>query len=242
MARNVETGRGADNSRHSISQDSRFYPAGLREIGRLQAFLGRYEDSESSLTAAFDLFSEQQDTQWLAVTWADRALRYLLMDKPHEALRAAQESRQMACVRGYQIDIIRADWLTGLAITASGMVEDRKSMNEAEASLAGALVRCRRINLTFYEAHILLAWARWHHLVGARDLAESCAQEALEIATRCEYRLSQAEIYNWFAGFVRQAGDQERSRHWARLGYDRAWCDGPPHCYFAELTRAQSFL
>jgi hypothetical protein len=106
---------------------------------------------------------------------------------------------------------------------------------EAASHLTEALTRCRRINLVELEPDMLLAWARWHRLQGN-------AAQALAIADRCEYRLKQADIHNFLAQLALDAGDRAAARREAEIARERAWCDGPPHCYKPALDEAARLL
>jgi hypothetical protein len=91
-----------------------------------------------------------------------------------------------------------------------------------------------------------------------RGEARQQAAEALAIADRSEYRLKQAEIHNFLAGWhlaLSEAegvtlsqvegpagGDVAQARHRAELAKERAWCDGPPHCYQPALDEAEQLL
>ena len=68
------------------------------------------------------------------------------------------------------------------------------------------------------------------------------AEEALAIAERCEYRLVQAEIHNFLAGLALAENDRKTAQHHAAVAYERAWCDGPPHCYKPALEQAERML
>jgi len=115
-------------------------------------------------------------------------------------------------------------------------------LSEAETHLTEALTRCRRINMVDHEPDILLAWARWHRARGNLQPARDHAKEALAIADRCEYRLAQAEIHNFLAALALDGGDRKAAGDHAATAYERAWCDGPPHCYKPALEEAERLL
>ena len=62
------------------------------------------------------------------------------------------------------------------------------------------------------------------------------------IADRCEYRLKQADIHNFLARLALDAGDRAAARRHAEIAKERAWCDGPPHCYKPALDEAERLL
>jgi tetratricopeptide (TPR) repeat protein len=169
------------------------------------------------------------------IVWACRALRALLMKDPPEALDAARRSRELADVERYERDIIHAEWLLGWSLIS-------QSPTEAEAHLAEALTRCRRINLVEIEPDILVAFARLHFARGDHPAALTYAHEALAIADRCEYRLVQADCHNLLAQLALASNDRPTALHHARKAYDYAFCDGPPHCYKPALDEADELL
>ena len=101
---------------------------------------------------------------------------------------------------------------------------------------------CRRSNNVESEPDILLAWARWHRAKGDPDSARAAALEALSIADRAEYRLVQADCRNFLARLALGSGDTSAARKEAEIARERAWCDGPPHCYKPALDEADRLL
>jgi len=85
-------------------------------------------------------------------------------------------------------------------------------------------------------------WARWHQLKDDPAQARRYAEEALRIADRCEYRLKQADCQSFLAALSQEEGDTDAAIRHARTAYERAWCDGPPHCYKPALDRATRLL
>ena len=72
--------------------------------------------------------------------------------------------------------------------------------------------------------------------------ARKHAREALVIADRCEYRLVQTDLHNLLARVALEKGDREEARKHAEVAKERAWCDGPPHCYKPALEAAERIL
>ena len=66
--------------------------------------------------------------------------------------------------------------------------------------------------------------------------------EALAVADRCEYRLCQADVHNFLAELALDANDAAAAAEHAQTAHERAWCDGPPHCYKPALDRAAALL
>jgi tetratricopeptide (TPR) repeat protein len=223
---------------------------GHRDLGRALAYQGAFADGAAELDTALAMFEGQQRLQSQCVAWAYRALRALLVGDAGAAVGAARRARELAdeVARSeypYERDIIRAEWLLGAALVAQAgeaKGEAAKTLAEAETHLTEALNRCRRINMVDHEPDILLGWARWHHAKGDGKQAHKVAQEALTIADRCEYRLQQADIHNFLARLALDAGDRKAAGEHSRMGYERAPCDGPPHCYKPALEEAARLL
>ena len=223
---------------------------GHQFLGHLLACEGAFEEALQELGAALALFGELGLPQSECVVWAYRALRALLMGDAEAALAAARRARELAddFARSrfpIERDIIWAEWLVGAALVALACEEGEpqdKALAEAEGHLTEALTGCRRINLVEREPDILLAWAHWHRAKGNPHQAREHAEEALAIADRCEYRLVQADAHNLLARLALDAGDQLAARRHAEMAKERAWCDGPPHCYQPALDEAERLL
>ena len=223
---------------------------GHQDLGRALAYQGAFADAAAELDAALAVFERHQHLQFQCVVWAYRAQRALLMGDATAAVEAARRVRELADERARsgrpnERDIIQAEWLLGAALVAQAAeakAEAAETLAEAEGHLTEALNRCRRINLIESEPDILLAWARWHRAKGDHKQARKTAEEALAIADRCEYRLKQADIHNFLARLALDAADRKAAGEHARIGYERAWCDGPPHCYKPALEEAARLL
>jgi hypothetical protein len=217
---------------------------GHRELGRLLAYQEMFQEADEELETAQASFSKLKQSQSEGVAWAYCALRALFMQNAFAALESARRARELANAEPYEINIIRAEWLLGAALVAQAAdgENSRASLAEAESHLTEALIRCRRINLMEFEPDILLAWAKWHHLQGNAAQARADAGETLAIADRCEYRLKQADIHNFLARLALDAGDRAAARRHAAIAKERAWCDGPPHCYKPALDEAERLI
>jgi tetratricopeptide (TPR) repeat protein len=206
-------------------------------LSQLLAYLGIFDQAVLESDAALDIVKKLRASQAIGTIWAFNALRALLMGDAQAALEAAQQARTIAGVDRVERDIIHSEWLFGAALIIEG-----KSLSAAATHLTEALMRCRRINLVEVEPDILLAWARWHRMKGNMEEAQAYAEESLAIAERCEYRLAQAELHNFLARLALEAGEREAAREHAEIAKDRAWCDGPPHCYKPALDEAEGML
>jgi tetratricopeptide (TPR) repeat protein len=224
--------------------------AAHRALGLLLAYRGEFEAVEQELADSLAPIEQQSRLQSQSVAWSYRALSALLAGDPASALGAAGRARDLADETArtrypFERDIIRVEWLLGWAKVALAQRDSEyrgKVLIEADAHLTEALTRCRRINLVESEPDILLARARWHRLRGEADAAREVVTEALEIADRCEYRLRQAEMHNFLARLALDADDRDEAISQAQAAYERAWCDGPPHCYKPALDEAERML
>ncbi|MCH7622212.1 MAG: tetratricopeptide repeat protein, partial [Chloroflexi bacterium] len=218
---------------------------GRQELGRLLSYRGAFGEAAQELEAALDSFSKLAQRQAEGVVWVFRAERALHMGQAYAALEAAREARQLADVRGFERDIVRAEGLLGavlIALAPEAGDEQNNALVEAESHLAQALAGARRINLVEHEPDILLAWARWHRAKGDYQRAREHAEEALAIADRSEYRLKQADIHNFLARLSLDERDLQAARTHAEAARERARCDGPPHAYQPALDEAEQLL
>jgi tetratricopeptide (TPR) repeat protein len=176
-----------------------------------------------------------------------RVCMHLQLGNPTKALKLAIATTKTAGIERFKWAETDAIYLVGAAQCALG------ELDGAEVHLHDALQRCRRINLAVLEPDVLLSLARLHY-AQARALqalsskqsllqeARNCAEQALSIADRCEYRLKQADICNFLAQWELDAGSVADARKYAETAKDRAWCDGPPYSYQAALDKAQRLL
>ena len=216
-----------------------------QNLGFLLVYEGRFEEVIQELAASTGYWKRIDDKQGVCLDEAYRALRSLRMGDPQAALEAARQSRELADIENVERDVVRAEWLLGWAQEALVSHEPQqrdRHLTEAEKHLTEALTRCRRINMVDHEPDILLAWARWHRTKGEAGSARRDALEALRIADRCEYRLKQADIHNFLARLDLDAGDLASARSHAETAKERAYCDGPPHCYKPALDEAERLL
>ena len=211
---------------------------------------GDFSQAAMEAAAAIELPEFADDPQALCVAECYAAIRAVLMGNPPTALSASREALRFAeqaaeAIYPVKRDFVQAHWLIGASLTALAAQHTavrRRRLNEAETHLTEALTRCRRINLVELEAEILLSWAKWHRAKGDTRAARDTAEEALSIADRCEYRLNQADIHNFLALLDLEAGNNKAAIAHARKAHERAWCDGPPHCYKPALDEADRLL
>jgi tetratricopeptide (TPR) repeat protein len=150
------------------------------------------------------------------------------MANAEDAFKYAEEARELADVEHNEMDIIKAEWLLGAAYLMKG------NFLEADKHLTEALKRDRKINLVELEPDILLVFAKLRFIQNHKEEALKHAEEALQIADRCEYRLKQADILNFLAEFYLAAGDLERAREHGEIAKERAECGYKPALENAE--------
>lgn len=128
----------------------------------------------------------------------------------------------------------------------------RQQLYDAERNLEQALTRCRKINLVYYEADILLDLARLRRdqacaLDGEEAKAHSqeashLAEQALAISERCSYVLQEADVHLFLAQQAQSIGDLIVARQHAEAARDLAFCDGPPYSYKVAHEEAVALL
>jgi len=201
---------------------------GHRGLGRLHTYFGEFEEAEEELSKALALLTKLNEVQLQCAGWAYRSLRSLLMSNAEYALKYAEEARELANVEHHVGDIIQSEWLLGAAHLMKG------NLVVAEKHLTEALTRDRKINLVELEPDILLEFAKLRFRENHKKEALKFAEEALQIADRCEYRLKQADIHNFLAKFYLNAGDLEQAREHGEIAKERAECGYKPALEKAE--------
>ncbi|HEX8494916.1 MAG TPA: toll/interleukin-1 receptor domain-containing protein [Pyrinomonadaceae bacterium] len=215
---------------------------GHQELGRLLAYRGVFDEAAGEFGISTGYWKLIDFNQGICLDESYRSLRALLIGDARAAREAAQrafEFWKQSAKETYpnERDRVNVEWLWGAALLMEG-----KDLSAANAHLTEALTRCRRINLVEFEPDVLLAWARLFRARGDGREAQAYVKEALAIADRCEYRLAQAEIHNFLARLAIDAGKRKLAREQAEIARERAWCDGPPHCYKPALDEAEAML
>ena len=127
-------------------------------------------------------------------------------NKAHEFAKKSSEVKSP-----HLADFINANRLIGASYVA---MDDVKN---SEEPLNFAITECRKINLVEKEALILLEIAKLRHLQKIDDETLKLAEEALQIANRCNYVLQQAYIHLFLAELYNDNGDIEKARENAEL-------------------------
>ena len=221
------------------------------QLGVLLAYSGAYTDSKTELGTALKIVEKKKEVQPQSNIWAYRALRELLRlrSNPGSALRSSQSALKWArhaleltdetarTRYPYEGDYVRAHWLLG----AAHRVADQP--DKAERHLHEALERCRRINMVYLEADILIDLARLRDATGTPDEARWLAEEALLITERSGYVLQGADAHLELAKLALARGDKATAKEHARQSKDLATCDGPPdYTYKAAYDEAGALL
>jgi tetratricopeptide (TPR) repeat protein len=205
---------------------------GYNELGQILAYRGEFNKSENELNVAqkvFDDFVKKEgSTNLISVVSAYKSIRSLLVNNTEEALKSANNARELAGVEKVERDIITAEWLCGAAYLM------KRNFVEAENHLAEALTRDRKINLVELEPDILLEFAKLRFKQNHKEETLKFAEEALQIADRCEYRLKQADMHNFLAEFYLDAGELEQARKHGEMAKERAECGYKPALEKAE--------
>ncbi len=201
---------------------------GHQGLGRLLAYRGKFEESKKNLANAIKIAQKLREKQKEGLSHSYCSFRALLMSNADETLNYAKKSRELADVGHYERDIIWAEYLLGAAHLMKG------NFVEAEGHLTEALTRDRKINLVELEPDILLEFAKLRFKQNHKEEALKFAEEAFQIADRCEYRLTQADIHNFLAEFYLDAGDLEKVREHGEIAKERAACGYKPALEKAE--------
>ena len=203
----------------------------LQDLGRLLAYQGKFEESEKELANAIDTF-EKLNYDYAETAWTRRSLCSILMNNADKAMNHAKKARELGEKGGHvgklEAEIIHAEYLLGAAHLMKGNIV------EVEKHLTEALTRDRKINLIELEPDILLELAKLRLEQNHKEEALKFADEALQIADRCEYRLKQADIHNFLAEFYLDADDLEKAKKHGEIAKERAACGYKPALEKAE--------
>jgi tetratricopeptide (TPR) repeat protein len=226
LRRVIEIGRGIKD----VFEEA----VGHRDLGLLLTYRGKFEESENELISALELltksdFAQSQCVLW--TLWTYHSSRALLMSNADEVLKYALKACELADVKHHVRDFIRAEYLLGAAHLLKG------NFVEAEKHLTEALTRDRKINLVELEPDILLEFAKLRFKQKRKEEALEFADEALQIADRCEYRLKQADIHNFLAEFYLAADDFDKAKEHGEIAKERTACGYKP-----ALAKAEKLL
>ncbi|MCK4736281.1 MAG: hypothetical protein KAT65_27760, partial [Methanophagales archaeon] len=198
-------------------------------------YRGKFMKSENELNVAqkdFDDFVKKGgSTNYISVVRACKSIRFHLMSNADGALKSAKKARELVDVEKVERDIICAEYLLGAAHLM------KRNFVEAEEHLTEALTRDRKINLVVFEPDILLEFAKLRFKQNHKKEALEFAEESLQIADRCEYRLKQADIHNFLAEFYLAADDFDKAKEHGEIAKERTACGYKP-----ALAKAEKLL
>jgi tetratricopeptide (TPR) repeat protein len=220
LRRVIEIGRGIKD----VFEEA----VGHRDLGLLLTYRGKFEESENELISALELLTKSDFAQSQCVLWTYHSSRALLMLNADEVLKYALKACELADVKHHVRDIIRVEYFLGAAHLMKG------NFVETEKHLTEALAQERKINLVEFEPDILLEFAKLLFRQNHKEEALKYADEALQIADRCEYRLKQADIHNFLAEFYLDAGDLKLAKEHGEIAKERAECGYKPALEKAE--------
>jgi hypothetical protein len=206
--------------------------------GHLFAYKGDFAKASKELFESLKIYNKYKSirmpgqNQPQSAYYAERSQYYLLKNEPQEALKSASQCYDILLrekKKGISIEYayIRAELLLGISfveIANSKMGKESEFLDQAKIHLREALIRCRNINLAYFEPAILLGFAKWYRVNNELKKAENTAEESLIMADRSEYRLYQAEIHNFLAQLALSNKDRENAKKHAQIAYERASC------------------
>ena len=204
---------------------------GHRELGRVFAYKGDFEEAEKELVKSTEYWDKIDDKHKISIDELYRAICSFLMFDVEKTLNHAEKSRKLVDNKRYERNIIYAEYLIGAAYIM------KENLILAEKHITAALTRDKKINMVDLEPDILLEFAKLRFKQNHKPDALKSALESLYIADRCEYRLKQADIHNFLSEFYLDAGDIAKAREHGEIAKERAECG-----YVPALERAEKLL
>jgi 3',5'-cyclic AMP phosphodiesterase CpdA len=178
-----------------------------------------------------------------------RARLYLAKNNLNDAFRMAKQALELCHkletkYESQEADLIETEWLLGLIMVKMAGNDKEKEilLSEAKIHLQEALTCCRDIDNLYLEPPILLAFSHLYLAESNLKKAKEFANEALYVADRCEFRLYQAEAYNFLSRLALKANDLETAKECAKKAYERALCGNIEYCYKPALDDAKLVL
>jgi tetratricopeptide (TPR) repeat protein len=199
-----------------------------QNFGLLLAYKGNFENSRVALAKALTIFKGKGQTFREGYVWCFISLLGLLENDIGSALKSAKNGKSKLSFKEVLKERILAEYLLGATYFLKG------NFVEAEKYLTEALKWDREINLVELEPDILLEFAKLLFRQNHKEEALKYAEEALQIADRCEYRLKQVDIHNFLAEFYLAADDLEKAKKHGEIAKERAECGYKPALEKAE--------
>jgi tetratricopeptide (TPR) repeat protein len=208
----------------------------LEMLGRTLSARGRVNDADQSFQRALRIFSVEKQSQWKGVVNMEMAELAFWKADYATAFLSANRAWELANIKRYEKDFIRAGRLQG---AASLRLND---LARADERLHHALARARAVNFIEEELPALIALAELRWRQGDLEAARELLDDVWESAERGPYPLHHADALNVLAQIERDAGNTSAAIEAATNAYRKAWCDGPPFAYHWGLEAARAHL
>lgn len=210
--------------------------------GLLLSYRSEFDAAKLELGSVQPDADDNRDTQLTSHLYCYRAMRAEMIGELELALVCARRACRFAVDARQEL---RAKILLARvsALASDGASRQRSTiLAESRRQLEEALASSRMIRSVELEVDVLLASSLVASSSGVWDEALRQATEALSLANDRELRLKQAEAHLQIARVYRHLEDQESCRRHAAHAFERASCDGPPHCYAVVMREAGCLL
>lgn len=219
------------------ARENRFQEAvSLYWLGLAMAAQGSVDESAAALQRALRMFVAQSHNQFEGVVNAHLAQRALWFGAWAEAHVCADRAWELAHVRHYEADFIRATRVQGAAALGLGYLA------VADERLHHALTRARQVSRAEEELPALIALAELRRREGKPRETHELLDDLWDGAERGPYPLFHADAFNVLTQIERDAGNLDKAIEAATKAYRLAWCDGPPFAYHWGLVAAKKHL
>jgi tetratricopeptide (TPR) repeat protein len=214
--------------------DSSFIEAGcLQWLGLVLATRGQSELAKAALERSRQLMAVQNHLQMEGVTRACMAQSEIWLGRFAEARYHANRAWEIASIKEYEGDFIRAARMQGEA--ALGLSD----LYIAERRLHHTLTRARAVSLVEEEVPTLIAFAELRRRQGNESAAREFLSDAFEFIERGPYPIFYADALNVLAQIESDAGNRKQAVEAARRAILAAWCNGSPYSYYWGVSKAQ---
>ncbi len=120
-----------------VIKDKFWEASGHHELSQILIYRGKSKESEQESSASMNLLDESS-IQSRGTIFANRSICSRFMSNTEKALEYARKARELAGVKHFEKDVIRAEYLLGSAYFMKG------NLTEAEKHLNEALTRDRK--------------------------------------------------------------------------------------------------
>lgn len=185
----------------------------LNNIGRLQSELGQVEEAQAALARARSLCVEEDDLHHLVIVEVNRARLMLKAGEPVQALRTAEEARELSTTSGDD------RWVGEILLVCGSAHQDLGNAEVALAFLERALELARKREEPKLIADVVLEQARALRSVGRNRDTLLCLDRARQLFEGLRARLDLAsvgerlgELEAAFLQIVREWGESIESK------------------------------